>query len=92
MTHARNARALREEFETVIGFWPSYPRSRVDLEKTRGIIERYKTAYANLKALVDRKQGAKRLADEFARLGKIDAINVFDLDKRWVDGRPCRQA
>ena len=79
MTHAQNARALQDEFETVIGFWPRYPRSRVALENMRGVIDRYKAAHADLKALDDRKRGAKRLADEFARLGKIDAIDVFDL-------------
>ena len=49
--------------------------------------DRYNAAKANLnaakaklKAIDAQRQGAKNLADEFARLGRIEAVDDFDLD------------
>ena len=79
MAHAAKARLLRDEFEAATGVRPKYPRSREALLDLRETLDRYNTAKANLKANDARRQGAKNLADELARLYKIEADD-FDLD------------
>ena len=79
MAHAAKARLLRDEFEAATGVRPNYPRARVALQGLRETLDRYNAATANLKANDARRQGAKNLADEFARLNQIEADD-FDLD------------
>jgi len=79
MAHAARARLLRDEFEAATGIRPKYPRSRVALQDLRETLDRYNAAGADLKAMYTRRQGAKDLADEIARLNKIEADD-FDLD------------
>ena len=79
MAHAAKARLLRDELEAATGVRPKYPRSREALLDLRETLDRYNTAKANLKANDARRQGAKNLADELARLYKIEADD-FDLD------------
>ena len=79
MALAAKARLIRDEFEAATGVRPKYPRSWQALKNLRETLDRYNAAKANLKANDARRQGAKNLADEFARLGKI-APDDFDLD------------
>ena len=79
MAHAAKARLLRDEFKAATGVRPNYPRSRVALQGLRETLDRYNAATAKLKANDARRQGAKNLADEFARLNQIEADD-FDLD------------
>ena len=90
MAHAAKARLLRDEFEAATGVRPKYPRSREALQDLRETLDRYNAAKANLKANDAqrkanlkandaRRQGAKNLADELARLNKIEADD-FDLE------------
>ena len=79
MAPAAKARLIRDEFEATTGVLPKYPWSRQALKDLRETLDRYNAAKANLKANDARRQGAKNLADKFARLGKI-APGDFDLD------------
>ncbi len=79
MAHAAKARLLRDEFEAATGVRPKYPRSREALLDLRETLDHYNAAKANLKANDARRQGAKNLADELARLNKIEADD-FDLE------------
>ena len=89
MAHAAKARLLRDEFEVATGVRPKYPRSREALQDLCETLDRYNAAKANLKANDARRkanlkandarrQGAKNLAEELARLNKIEADD-FDL-------------
>ena len=98
MTHAANAKFLRDEFEAATGVRPPYPRSRVALQGLRETLDRYNAAKVNLKANDARRQGAKNLADGFSRLDKIE-VDDFDLDTptsaeqlEGEDGRLLRRA
>ena len=74
-----HTRQRLDKFEAATGVRPKSPRSRQALKDLRETLDRYNAAKANLKANDARRQGAKNLADEFARLGKI-APDDFDLD------------
>ena len=74
-----HTRQRLDKFEAATGVRPKSPRSRQALKDLRETLDRYNAAKANLKGNDARRQGAKNLADEFARLGKI-APDDFDLD------------
>ena len=80
MTHAEQARSVREEFETATGTRPPYPRSRAALQGLRETLDRYKAAQVAVKAANARKRAEGNATDEFARLGQIEAVDDFDLD------------
>ena len=85
MAHAAKARLLWDEFEAATGVRPKYPWSREALLDLRETLDRYNTAKANLKANDARRQGAKNLADELARLNKIEADELARLNKIEAD-------
>ena len=76
MAHAAKARLLRDEFEAATGIRPNYPRSRVALQGLHEILDCDNAAKANPKAHDARRQGAKNLANELARLYKIEADDL----------------
>ena len=76
MSHAYRAQLLRDEFEATVGIRPAYPRSRTALQNLRETLDRYNAAN---KTINDAQQ-AEDFANEFARLGRIDDVDDFDLD------------
>ena len=76
--HHERAKQLRDEYERLTGVRPPYPRSGAALLELRKALDRYRAAL--VRAADARRQAETDFADEFTRLGQIDAVDDFDLD------------